>query len=158
MKKIVLVLGILLIATFAHADRWCEWSGTEGENCVNDRYGILKSPTGTPTWVESNTALINSWGLFKTTDTQPTIGEDQVRDAEVWAFADNEITRTWTVRDMTTTEIDVRSAGPMPLSEYYLWLALTHETLGIYTRAQLAGVLPQELIDAFLARDRLENP
>ena len=150
MKKIVLITAILLIASFAHADRWCEWSGTVGENCVNDRSGVLLSPAGIPT---RTVATINSWGLFKTTETQPIVGEDQRRDAEVWAFADNEITLTWTVRDMTATELDNRIASPMSVTNYYIWKALI--ATGTITIQQAQDNLPQELIDAYQARKRL---
>ena len=150
MKKIVLITAILLIASFAHADRWCEWSGTVGENCVNDRNGVLLSPAGIPT---RTVTTINSWGLYKTTDTQPTIGEDQVRDAEVWGFADNEISRTWTVRDYTAEEIDNRIASPMSVTDYYIWKALL--TTGVLTQAQAVNNLPPEMIDAYQARARL---
>jgi len=150
MKRIILILTVLLIAPFAHADRWCEWSGTEGENCVNDRNGVLISPSGFKTRTE---ATINSWGLYKYTYTPPVIGENQVRDAEVWGFADNEISHTWSVRDMTATELDRREAGPMPLNTYYLWKALI--VTGVITQQQAVNNLPQELIDAYLARKRL---
>ena len=100
-------------------------------------------------------------GFYILETTEPVLGENQVRDAEVWEFVSHpvqgdKITRTWTVRDMTATEIDVRQAGPMPISEYYLWKALI--VTGVITQQQAAANLPQELIDAYLARDRIENP
>ena len=153
MKKLIVIALTLLFASSAYADRWCEWSGTEGINCRNDRNGLLISPTGTPTWVENNLSLINGWGLFHTTETQPVIGEDQVRDAEAWGFADNEITLTWTVRDMTATEIDNRIASPMSVTNYYIWKALI--ATGTITIQQAQDNLPQELIDAYQARKRL---
>ena len=96
MKKLIVIALTLLFASSAYADRWCEWSGTEGINCRNDRNGVLLSPTNFPT---STVAKINSWGVYHVTETQPVVGEDQRRDAEVWGFADNEITLTWTVRE-----------------------------------------------------------
>ena len=148
MKKIIVVLAILLITSFAHADRWCEWSGTEGENCVSDSNGIYLD--GRPTRTVS---MINDFGLFRVTETQPVVGEDQRRDAEVWGFADNEITLTWTVRDMTATEIDNRIASPMSVTNYYIWKALI--STGTITIQQAQDNLPQELIDAYQARKRL---
>jgi hypothetical protein len=153
MKNLIAVLAILLIVPVAYADRWCEWSGTEGENCVNDNSGVLLSPTKVPTRTEWK---INTWGLFRVAITQPTVEEDELRDVEVWDKVDNQISLTWTVRDMTAIELDNRASSPMPLSEYYLWKALL--ATGVITQQQAATYLPQELIDAYQARDRLENP
>ena len=150
MNKIVLILAILLVTSFAYADRWCEWSGTVGENCVNDRHGVLMSAEGIPTRTE---AIINSWGVYRVTETQPVIGENQRRDAEVWGFADNEITLTWTVREMTATEIDNRIASPMSVTNYYIWKALL--VTGVLTQQQAVNNLPPEMIDAYQARERL---
>jgi len=152
MKKLIIVLVITLFAVPSFADQWCEWSGTEGENCQSDGRGYIMIdgfPTRTP-------AIANTKGWYKLIVTQPTIGADQTRDAEVWGFAANEISKTWTVRDLTAEEIDQRDASPMPLSEYYLWWTLI-ET-GTITQQQAVNHLPQELIDAYQARDRLENP
>ena len=153
MKSLIVIALIVLFASFANADRWCEWSGTEGENCRNDRNGVLMSPTNFPT---STVSKINSWGVYHLTTTQPTIGADQVRDAEVWSKVDNEIYLTWTVRDMTATEIDQRIANPMSITDYYLWKVLL--VTGTITQQHAADRLPQGLIDAYQARDRLENP
>ena len=138
----------------AYADRWCQWSGTVGENCKNDRNGVLYMPF--PTRTES---IINSYGFYRITTTQPTIGADQVRDAEVWDFADNQISLTWTVRDMTATEIDNRAASPMPVHAYYVWKAFMQA--GIFTQAQLVAYFQAnqpDMIEAYQARDRLLNP
>ena len=153
MKKIALILTMLFVASFAHAGMWCEWSGTKGENCVHDSNGVLMSPLNIPTRTEST---INSWGLFRVKITQPVLDENQVKDAEVWNKVDNEILLTWTVRDMTPAELDAREAEAMPLSEYYLWKTLI--VTGVITQQQAANNLPPELIDAYLARDRIENP
>lgn len=150
MKKIIIILGILMVASFAHADQWCEWSGTEGINCVNDRSGVLKSPDGIPTRTE---VTINGWGLFRVTSTQPVVGEDEKRDAEVWNKVGNQISLTWTVRDMTATEIDNRIASPMSMTNYYLWKALL--VTGVLTNQQAVDNLPSEMIDAYQARKRL---
>ena len=150
MKSLIVIALIVLFAPFANADRWCEWSGTEGENCRNDRNGVLMSPTNFPT---STVSKINSWGVYHLTTTQPEIGEDQIRDAEVWSKVDNEIFLTWTVRDMTETEIDQRIANPMSVTDYYIWKALL--VTGVLTTAQAVANLPAEMIDAYQARARL---
>jgi len=150
MKSLIVIALIVLFASFANADRWCEWSGTEGENCRNDRSGVLMSPTNFPT---STVSKINSWGVYHLTTTQPEIGADQVRDAEVWSKVDNEIYLTWTVRDMTATEIDERIASPMRIEMYWVWKVFLDT--GIITQAQAVDRLPQEMIDAYLARKRL---
>ena len=149
MKRLIVVLAVLLIVPLAHADRWCEWSGTVGENCINDRNGVV--------WLEGRptrtVSMINDFGLFRVTETQPVIGENQRRDAEVWGFADNEITLTWTVREMTATEIDNRIASPMSVTNYYIWKALL--VTGVLTQQQAVNNLPPEMIDAYQARERL---
>ncbi len=153
MKKVLTILVLLFIASFAYADMWCQWSGTKGENCINDNNGVVRIVGKVPARTE---AIINDHGYYRVTTTQPTIGEDQVRDDVVWGLAGNQMSRTWTVRDLTTDETDERDASPMPLSEYYLWRALI--ATGTITQQQAATYLPQELIDAYQARDRLENP
>ena len=150
MKSLIVIALIVLFAPFANADRWCEWSGTEGENCRNDRNGVLMSPTNFPT---STVSKINSWGVYHLTTTQPTIGENQIRDAEVWSKVDNEIFLTWTVRDMTETEVDQRIANPMSVTDYYIWRVLIKT--GVITQQQAVDNLPADLIDAYLARKRL---
>ncbi|MCP4262754.1 MAG: hypothetical protein GY774_35395 [Planctomycetes bacterium] len=152
MKKIVMIIAMLLITPFAYADQWCEWSGTAGINCINDRYGVI-SLDGVPTRTE---AFINSFGLFRLTITQPAIGADETTNAEIWDKVGNQLSLTWSVRAMTQEEIDQRDSSPMSLSEYYLWTTL--EATGTITIQQIQDNLPQELIDAYLARDRLENP
>ena len=155
MKKLItIVLLILFFAPFSYADRWCEWSGTVGENCKNDRDGVVYLPF--PTRTES---LINNAGLYRVTVTQPTIGVDQTMDAEVWGFADNQISLTWTVRDLTTTELDNRAASPMSVNDYYVWKAFIQA--GIFTQAQLVTYFQAnqpDMIEAYQARDRLLNP
>ena len=155
MKKIFLCVTVLfMLSGISLADQWCEWNGTSGENCKNDSQGFIVLPNGLPVAVDEEN--FNRHGYYRTVTTYPALGENQVRDQEVWEFADNEISRTWTVRDMTAEEIDQNIASPMPLSEYYLWKALI--VTGVITQQQAAANLPQELIDAYLARDRLINP
>ena len=153
MKKIflVLVLAIAVTTTPLYAATWCGWSGTEGINCRSDTAGWIQLPNGLLIAVDEEN--FNRHGYYRLETTEPTVGVDQVRDATVWGFADNVITRTWTVRDLTTTELDENEARAMPLSEYYLWKALLVK--GVITQQEAATALPQELIDAYLARKRL---
>jgi len=154
MKKLIVLLALLLFVSPAFGATWCMWSGTEGEYCQSDSRGYVRMPNGHP--ISALPEDLAYYGFFELVTTQPVLGENQVRDTEVWGFADNKITKTWTVRDMTVSEIDTRTAGPMPLSEYHLWKALI--VTGVITQQQAVQNLPQELIDAYLARDRLENP
>ena len=154
MKKLITItLLTLFFASFAYADRWCEWSGTVGENCKNDRDGVVYLPF--PTRTES---LINDAGLYRVTITQPTIGTDQVRDSEVWGFADNQISLTWAVRDLTAQEILERDAGAMSLTDYLQWKAIVQFTSA--TSEQIVTFLTAnypEVVDAYLARKAIEE-
>lgn len=153
MKLFTFCLVIILSPFMASAGEWCEWSGSSGVNCQSDSLGYVNAPNGFNVKTES---ILNSHGIYRLTVTQPTLGVDQTKDAVVWGLVGNQMSKTWTVRDLTATEIDQRDATPMPLSEYYLWMVL--EATGNITVQQIQNNLPQELIDAYLARDRLENP
>jgi len=148
MKNLLAVVLIVFFAVPVSADTWCQWSGTEGTDCKSDRDGVFRTPF--PTRSE---ATINEHGYYRLVVTQPTLGENQVRDEEVWAFEDNVITKTWTVRDLTAQEINEREAGAMPLSEYYLWKVLRLKN--VVTTQELQDNLPEELKDAYLARKAL---
>lgn len=146
-----IVLLIVFFVSPVFAGQWCEWSGSQGINCQSDSRGFIMidgRPTRTP-------SIAHAAGWYEKIDTQPTIGADQTRDAEVWGFADNQISRTWTVRDLTTAELDAREASAMPISDYYIWKTLL--VTGVITQQQAANNLPAELIDAYQARDRIEN-
>lgn len=157
MKKLIAIILLTLFVSPVYADQWCQWSGTEAENCYREySVGIINVPGYFPIRTAGNESKINSRGYYHLTVIQPTIGADQIKDSVLWDFTDNEITKTWSVRDMTQQEIDERTAQPMPLSEYYLWKALI--VTGTITQQQAAQNLPQELIDAYQARDALENP
>jgi len=109
--------------------------------------------------VTVSAANLNPRGWYELTVTEPTVGEDQVRDEVVWGFETNQISKTWTVRDMTTEEIDIRDANVMPLIDYIQFNIMVGK--GVVTQAELVTYLTAkypELIDAYLARDRLENP
>ena len=156
-KLIVTIMFLTLLSVPLHAGTWCTWSGTMGENCQSDSKGYIKMPDGHP--IAANETNLNYHGFYERIITQPTIGEDQVRDAEVWGFADNEISLTWSVRDMTATELDNRAASPMSVSDYYLWKAFIAG--GVFTQAQLVTYFQAnqpEMIEAYQARDRLLNP
>lgn len=153
MKKFIIgFLFVLFISPMALADQWCEWSGTQGINCQSDDSGFILID-GRPTRTES---IANAAGWYRVIVTEPSVGADETKDAIVWGFASNEITKTWTVRDLTPAEIDERDAGAMPLSEYWLWKTLL--LTGVITQQQAIDNLPSELIDAYQARDRIENP
>jgi hypothetical protein len=151
MKKLVLVSVILLLwAVPGFAGTWCQWDGSKGINCrTTSRSYITISGVRVTVSAEN----LNPRGWYERTITEPTVGADQVKDAEVWGFANDEISLTWTVRDLTTTEIDTRDAQLMDITDYYLWKALI--VTGTITQQQAADNLPQEMIDAYLARKRL---
>ena len=153
MKKFILCLMILLVPTILFAGTWCQWDGSQGTNCQSTTRTYITINNVRVTVSAEN---LNPRGWYELTVTEPTVGEDQVKDAVVWGFETNQISKTWTVRDMTTTEIDARDADAMPLSEYYLWKTLI--ATGVITQQQAVNNLPAELIDAYQARDRLENP
>ena len=152
MKKLYLILLFLVAPTIANADMWCKWDGQEGTECQSDSKGFIFDERG---FRVSTPSIANANGYFRLVDTQPVIGQNQVRDAVLWGFSNNEITRTWTVRNLTAEEIDQNTARPMPLNTYYLWKALLVK--GAITQQEAANALPQELIDAYQARDRLET-
>lgn len=148
-KTMIVVLMVLFAAGASAADQWCQWDETSGINCQSDSRGYIVING----FKVSTPAIANAKGYYKVVVTEPTVGADQTRDAEVWAFSDNTITKTWTVRDLTATELDQREAGAMPISEYYIWKALLVK--GVITQQEAATYLPAELIDAYLARKRL---
>jgi hypothetical protein len=155
MRKIILCVTVLfMLSGIGYAETWCMWDGSKGTDCRDDSNGYIILTNGMPVSIDEEN--FNRHGYYRLIVTNPVLGADQVRDAEVWGFGGNEITKTWTVRDMTVTEIDIRDAGPMPLSEYYLWKVL--HLKGVITTQEIQNNLPQELQDAYMARDRLENP
>jgi len=141
----------MLCAPPLYAARWCAWSGTEGTNCQSDTRRYLLALDGHKISVDE--ANLNAFGFYELTTTQPTIGADQVKDSEVWGLVGNQMSLTWSVRDMTATEIDNRIASPMSMTDYYIWKALL--VTGVLTQAQATANLPAEMIDAYKARARL---
>jgi hypothetical protein len=154
MKILYIVLLAVFITIPAQADQWCMWDGSQGVECQSDSKGFIRIPNPNGFKV-STESIANNKGYYRVVITQPTLGVDQVRDAEVWGFDGTNITLTWSVRDLSAGEIDQRDAAPMPLSEYYLWKALLVK--GVITSQEAQNALPQELIDAYNARDRLEQ-
>jgi len=160
MKKLILCLLIVLIPGIVFAENWCMWSGTEAEYCQSDdSRGYIRMPSELADKTVANNVVTgteadyNTAGFYKLVVTQPTLGENQVRDEEVWGFADNEISKTWTVRDMTATEIDNRIASPMSVTDYYQWKCLL--VTGVITQQQALDNLPPVMVDAYQARKRL---
>jgi len=156
MKTLIVALLLLLCASPLVAGSWCQWDGVQGVNCQSDSRGYVRLEDGHPISAVPAPSNLNQHGFYELVNVQPTVGDNQTRDQEQWSFDGAEITRTWTVRNLTTEEIDRRIASPMPLNTYYLWKALLVK--GVITQQEAATALPQELIDAYLARDRLENP
>lgn len=150
MKKLLVIGLILFLVIPAGAGTWCQWSGTKGENCQEAKDGVIMSPSGFPIRTES---IAKAKGVYPLTVTEPTLGANQVKGAEVWAFANDAITKTWAVRDLSATEIDEKTAGPMGLSDYYIWKTLIKT--GVITQAQAQTHLPKMLLDAYVARKKL---
>ena len=144
------VLSVLLWATGGFAATWCQWDGTKGINCKSTSKSYVMI-SGVPVTVSAEN--LNPRGWYERTITQPTIGTNQTTDAEIWSFANDEIGLTWSVRDMTQTEIDEEIANPMSITNYYVWKALL--VTGVITQQQAVDNLPSELIDAYQARKRL---
>lgn len=149
-KTVTIFLAILFFSAPAIADQWCQWDGSKGVNCQSDSRGFIlinHFPVRTP-------EVANNKGWYKMTTLQPTLTENQTKDTPVWSFSNNQIQLTWTIRDLDSTEIDQKIAAPMSLNTYYLWKTLL--TAGVITQQQAQQYLPQELIDAYQARGRLE--
>lgn len=156
MKKIILfITGLLFISSISFAGTWCQWSGSEGENCKTTDLRYIKiGPKGDhPVTIAPQN--LNPMGWYELTITEPDIGADEIKDAEVWSFVDNAISLTWTVRDMTQAEIDTRDAEAMDPTMFYLLRGLIAN--GTFTLEQASSWFPQESIDAYQARSRLED-
>ena len=150
--RLTIAVFVLLFAVQANAATWCKWDGSQGINCTstNRTSAVLDGHR-----VTVSAENLNPRGWYELVVTEPTIGADQVRGQTIWALVGNQITKTWEVQDMTTEDIDQRIARPMSLSDYYQWKVLL-ET-GVITVQQARNHIPQELIDAYQARKRLEQ-
>ena len=156
MKKFILCLMISFIPSLLFAGTWCQWDGSQGTNCQSTTRTYI---TINNVRVSVSAANLNPRGWYELTVTDPTIGADQVRDAEVWDLVSNEMSKTWTVRDMTAVEIDTRDAAAMPLIDYLQFNLMVEK--GVATPAEIVAYLTAkypEVLAAYLARDRLENP
>ncbi len=133
------------------ADTWCMWDGSKGINCQSDAKEYLRLESGLP--IGGGEANYNDNGYYKLTRTQPTLDTaTETKDAEVWAKVDNQISLTWTVRDLTQDELDeITAQGVLDWQLYHVlkWMA----TEGYINPA----TAPQGLKDAYLARQRLEE-
>ena len=153
MNKIIVCLIFIFIPSMASALTWCQWSGSAAMSCKS---------TVQPTVfiggeeVDVSEETLNPLGWYIMNTTHPAIGPDQVQDSIVWSFENNQIGRTWTVRDLTQAEIDQRNATPMTINDYYQWKAI--QIISGWTNQQLSDALPSDLVDAYVARSRLENP
>jgi len=152
MKILVFILLIMCAPFTVAAGTWCEWDGTKGINCER---AIEPSVVIGDHRVTVSAENLNPRGWFELITIKPDVGSGQTRGAEVWELVDNQINKTWTVRDLTTNEIDNHAASAMEVGQYYLWKALLAK--GVITQAEAVSALPQEVIDAYLARQRLEQ-
>lgn len=156
MKSIIVCLVLLFAAVQAHATDWsvvnecCQWSGTEGVNCLPvkrvNNMTYITLPNGL------NISTVTSLHLndyYPKVVTEPALLSTQAKDAEVWAFENDEITLTWTVRAKTDTEI----AQAMSFDAYRIWKVLISES--VLTTGQITPHLTQAEIDAYLARQEL---
>lgn len=141
----------MFLASPLFAATYCEWNGSTTSNCQSDNKGYVRRADGLP--IGGGEANYNANGLFELVTTEPTLEANQVKDSEVLGLADNKITRTWTVRDLTTEEIDNRIASPLSVNDYYQWKAI--QLAGGWTNQQMQNALPPDLVEAYLARKRL---
>jgi hypothetical protein len=154
MKKLLIATLIVLCPAVLFAQTYCQWSGTEGENCrtLPTDVNFIRVPPDNHA-ISIDAANLEQHGYYELIVTQPTVGVNQIIDTVVWGFANNEISKTWTVRDLTTEEINNKIASPMSVTNYYIWKALI--ATGTITIQQAQDNLPQELIDAYQARKTL---
>ena len=160
-KNVALILVLLAFPVTVNAATWCNWLGTEGENCQSDTKGFIRTAEGLPVGV--STAGLNPRGWFELTDTQPTIGADQRRSDPIWAKVDNQITRTWDVEDLTAQEIQNR-ADELAAEEglisrelyYFINCLLTNGSIDLVNGKLNPAPCIQPLKDAYAARGRLE--
>ena len=126
MKYILAILFVFSIAIPAQAERYCQWNDVKGINCTStNSVGVLKTTDGA--LVSGGEANINTYLYYKLTDTQPSVLEGSVRDAEIWDKVDNQISRTWSVREKTQLELDQENCAGM---QNTMWLAKKLVTKG----------------------------
>jgi len=147
MKILYFLMAFILLAASANASQWCQWDGTQGLECQSDARGYIKIsgfPVKTP-------AIANARGYFKVTDTIPELTATQKFGAIVWEKVGNDINRTYTVVDKTTTENDEDTARALSLEMYVVlkWMVAQ----GVINPA----TAPTALKNAYLARQRIEE-
>jgi len=150
MKKYIMLVLMLVVPTFAYAERYCQWDGSKGYNCQTDDKGFIRLDSGLKI---RGVSAYNSYGYYRLTDTEPVYDpETQSRDQEVWGFTSPEMTLTYTVRDLTEEELNEIAAQPMSVEMYQhnKWLANEGVTN--------PSTMPQWMRDAYQARVALENP
>jgi hypothetical protein len=158
MKKVLsIAVCLLLFASIATAGTWCQWNGSEGENCKTTDLVYIRIGDHPVTVAKEN---LNPFGWYELTITEPTVGADQIKNEMVWSFENNEIGLTWTVRDLTAQEIQDRDdlitaeEGLISRELYYVLRWLINEN--VITSTNVANA-PAALRDAYQARGRLEN-
>jgi hypothetical protein len=153
MGRVILFAFLAALAGVVNAGQWCQWDAANSvaTDCQSDNAGYIviegfkvRSPD-----------LANERGWYLTETTRPALTSTQTLDQVAYSLDANTITRTWTVRNLTAEEIDVEQSAAMPIGEYYLWKALIAK--GVITQQEAVQALPQELIDAYLARQALEQ-
>ena len=160
MKKLILTILILCVPSLAFAGTWCQWEGATRVNC--------KSTNKTSIFITDHLVTVsaenlNPRGWFELITTQPTIGADQVRGAEIETKPANEILLTWAVDDMTAQEIQNRAdeiaaqEGLISRELYYvLNCFLKNGSIDVVNGKLNPAGCPQKLKDAYSARGRLE--
>jgi hypothetical protein len=159
MKKLLLVICLLVVPTLALGATWCEWSGTAGENCKTDNKNGIIRIGGVNVKYESGK---NSRGYYELIVTEPAVSDTETKEVPpIWDFVANQITKTWTVRDLTAEELNARIA--MGGDIYWLFKIVLNAPIPnkgepLVTPAKLLGQgVPQWLIDSYLARKAIEG-
>ena len=132
MNRIILAILFVFVASTAHAEYWCKWDGSAGVNCKSTSGSSVTIPSGKN--ISTDEPNMNSFGYFKVTDTQPTIGADEKRGAVQWGKVDNQISRTWAVDAMSQAEIDLRdNTANCAGYQNTIWLAKILFDAGVLT-------------------------
>jgi len=152
MKKLILTIIIVFFTTSSFAGTWCYWDAalSKGASCQSDSKGFILIDN----FPVKTQSIAHSQGWYELTINSPTVGVNQVTNAEVWILFNNQITKTWTVRNLTTTELDERTAQAMDENLYWLIKGLLLK--GTFTLSEAQNFFPASVIAAYQARARLE--